>query len=94
VKVYILKENFYNYDSGEEPTSIVDVFSTREKAVEERKKVIQDNILDFDFIIDTDLLKQYTKEEVLNCDFITLFYSFQKNWQNYIELEIEEKEVL
>lgn len=89
MKVYVLKEIYYNYDVGLENTCNIDVFTTKEKAIEKRRKLIIDNTLNYNYIIDEDLRKKNHK----NLKLITLFYDFQENWQNYIEFEIEEKEV-
>ena len=84
MKVYILLERLYNYDSGEESTSFVDgVYSTKEKAIQKMYEEIQHNIEDFNFVEDTDNI---TKE-----DFKILFYDYQENWNNYIEFEIIEE---
>ena len=86
MKVYVLIERIYNYDSGEENTSFIDgVYATKEKAIEEMTKEIQNNIENFGFIEDTD--------NALYTDRKTLFWSYQENWNNYIELEIIESEV-
>lgn len=89
MKVFVLKEIYYNYDVGLENTCNIDVFTTKEKAIEKRRKLIIDNTLNYNYIIDEDLRKKNHK----NLKLITLFYDFQENWQNYIEFEIEEKEV-
>lgn len=85
-KVYILLEKVFNYDGMENTDSYIDgVYSTKEKAIKAMQKEIKHNIKDFNFIEDTDnSTKEYSK---------ILFYDYQENWQNYIELEIIEKEV-
>lgn len=94
MKVYIVKENFYNYDSGEEVTSVITaVYNAREKAVKKRKEIIADNISNFGFIVDEEITKKH-EGNTSNLDLIILFWDFQENWNNYIELEIIEKEVL
>ena len=90
MNVYILKQNFYNYDCAEEPTSVIlGAYTTRKKAIEERRKNIVDNVLNYGFIPDEELKGKDTK----TIDLITLFWNFQENWKNYIELEIIEKEI-
>ena len=86
MKVYVLVERIYNYDSGEENTSFVDgVYSSKEKAREKMQEEIRHNIEDFNFIEDTDnRITENTK---------IIFYDYQENWQNYIEFEIIESEV-
>lgn len=86
MKVYVLIERIYNYDSGEENTSYIDgVYSSKEKAMKKMQKEIKHNIKDFNFVEDTDnKITQNTK---------IIFYDYQENWQNYIEFEIIESEV-
>lgn len=86
MKVYILIERIYNYDSGEENTSCIDgVYNTKQKALDKMQEEIKHNINDFEFVEDTD--NEQKK------DFKILFYNYQENWQNYIEFEIIESEV-
>ena len=85
--VYILKENIFNYNSGEKPTSqILGVYKNIKKAEEERQKEIENNIQNFGFV-----------EDLQNDNIFiikTIFWSYQENWQNYIEYEIIKSEVL
>ena len=86
MKVYVLIERDYNYDSGEENTSFVDgVYVTKEKAIKRMAEEIKNNIENFGFVEDAD--------NVLYSDTKTLFWSYQENWNNYIEFEIIESEV-
>ena len=86
MKVYILIERIYNYDSGEENSSYVDgVYDSKEKARQRMQEEIKHNINDFNFVEDTDnKITQNTK---------IIFYDYQENWQNYIEFEVIESEV-
>ena len=86
MKVYILIERIYNYDSGEENTSYIDgVYNTKQKALDKMQEEIKHNIEDFNFVEDTDnKITQNTK---------IIFYDYQENWQNYIEFEVIESEV-
>lgn len=86
MKVYVLVERIYNYDSGEENTSYIDgVYSSKEKAMKKMQKEIKNNMEDFNFVEDTDnKITQNTK---------IIFYDYQENWQNYIEFEVIESEV-
>ena len=87
MKVYILLEKIFNYDASENTDSYIDgVYHTKEKAIQAMNEEIKHNIEDFDFVEDTD----NTTKELIKI----LFYDFQENWQNYIEFEIIEKEVL
>ena len=86
MKVYVLIERIYNYDSGEENTSYIDgVYNTKQKALDKMQEEIKHNLEDFDFVEDTD---NATKE-----NYKILFYNYQENWQNYIEFEVIESEV-
>ena len=86
MKVYVLIERIYNYDSGEENTSYIDgVYNTKQKALDKMQEEIKHNINDFEFVEDTD--NEQKK------DFKILFYNYQENWQNYIEFEVVESEV-
>ena len=50
------------------------------------QKEIEHNMEEFNFVEDTEnQLKELEK---------TIFYDYQENWQNYIEFQIIEKEVL
>lgn len=86
MKVYVLIERIYNYDSGEENTSYIDgVYNTKQKALDKMQEEIKHNINDFNFVEDTDnKITQNTK---------IIFYDYQENWQNYIEFEVIESEV-
>ena len=86
MKVYVLVERIYNYDSGEENTSYIDgVYNTKQKALDKMQEEIKHNIKDFNFVEDTDnKITQNTK---------IIFYDYQENWQNYIEFEVIESEV-
>ncbi len=86
MKIYILLEKIFNYDGMENTDSYVDgVYYTIDKAIEAMQKEIEHNVNNFGFVEDTDNTKKYTK---------ILFRDYQENWQNYIEFEIIEKEVL
>jgi len=86
MKVYVLIERLYNYESGEEDTSFIDgVYTTKEKAENNMKKRIKDYVENFDFLED-----EYNTQET-SCK--VLFYDFQENWNNHIEIEIIESEV-
>ena len=86
MKVYVLVERIYNYDSGEENTSYIDgVYNTKQKALDKMQEEIKHNIEDFNFVEDTDnKITQNTK---------IIFYNYQENWQNYIEFKVIESEV-
>ena len=86
MKVFVLIERIYNYDSGEENTSWIDgIYYKKEDCKKRLNEEIKHNIEDFEFIEDTD--------NTLKEDYKILFYNYQENWNNYIELEIIEEEV-
>ena len=86
MKVYVLIERIYNYDSEEENRSYIDgVYYKKEDCKKKMQEEIKHNLEDFGFIEDSD---NATKE-----DSKILFYDYQENWQNYIEFEIIESEV-
>lgn len=87
MKVYILLEKVFNYDGMENTDSyIVGVF---EKLIEAKicmQNEIYNNVVEFDFVEDE-------KNDEKELEKI-IFYDYQENWQNYIEFEIVEEEVL
>ncbi len=87
MKVYILLEKVFNYDGMENTDSYIDgVFKNLNNAKITMQNEIENNIKEYNFIEDTDNeIKELNK---------IIFYNYQKNWQNYIEFEIIEKEVL
>ena len=87
MKVYVLIENDYNYDGDGVEVEIIGVFNNKEKAIQARNILIIDDITNYGFIKD-----EQNKND--NNDIITLFWNYQENWNNYIDLEIIEKEVL
>ena len=87
MKVYVLIEKNYNYDCEDPTSEVVGIYKNIWKAETERQKLIQDNVNNFDFVRDSQ-----NKNELLGTE--TIFYNYQENWNNYIEFEIVEKEVL
>lgn len=86
MKVFVLIERIYNYDSGEENKSWIDgIYYKKEDCKKRLNEEIKHNIKDFEFVEDTD--------NTLKEDYKILFYNYQENWNNYIELEIIEEEV-
>lgn len=87
MRIYVLIERIYNYDSGEENTSWIDgAFYNKEDCKKKMQEEIKHNIQDFNFVEDAD---NKTKE-----DYKILFYNYQENWNNYIEFEIVEEDLL
>ena len=84
MKIFILLETFYNYDSGEEVKSVViGAYKNKEKAIKELKKCVNDNVQNFGFVED-EQKKASTK---------IIFWNYQENWNNYIEYEIIERTI-
>ena len=87
MKVYVLLEKVFNYDGMENTDSYVDgIFKNLEDAKICMQDEIDNNIKEFDFVEDTDNEKKELEK--------IIFYEYEENWQNYIEFEIIEKEVL
>lgn len=80
MKVYILIEQVF--PQCESPYfEVLRTYQNPWQAEEEKQKAIQDNVNNFNFVID---------EEDKN----RIFLEFQENWDNYIEYKIIESEVL
>lgn len=88
MEVYILLEEVFGTD--ERYTEVLGTYTTQEKAFEELKKTINDNIKYCNFVLDE---QNDCKPEVLKNHTI-IFYDYQENWNNYIEYIIIKKEVL
>lgn len=88
MKIYILFEEVFGTE--EKYTEIIGAYTTKEKAIEELKKAIDDNIKHYNFVLDEQ--NEYKPEVFKNHTII--FYDYQENWNNYIEYIIIEKEVL
>ena len=87
MKIYILLEKVFNYDGMENTDSYIDgVFKDLSDAKITMQNEIKNNIEEFNFVEDTDNKIKERKK--------IIFYDYQENWQNYIEFEIIEKEVL
>ena len=84
-KIYILIQNSYNEEGAN--SEIIQAFYNKEKAIQARQILIIDNITNYGFVKD-----EQNKSD--NDKLITLFWDYQENWNDYIELEIIEKEVL
>ena len=62
MKVYVLIEKIYNYDSGEENTSYIDgVYYKKEDCKKKMQEEIKHNLEDFNFIEDSDNATAETK---------------------------------
>ena len=81
MKVYILREFIKNEDCDGEPyLYIAGVYANKQLATAKMNKLINDNVDNYDFVIDEE-------------DNHRLFYGTQENWDNYIEYDIIEEEV-
>ena len=88
MKVYILFEEVFGTE--EKYTEILGAYTTKEKAIEQLKKIIDNNIKHNNFVLDE--MNNHKPEALQNHTII--FYDYQENWNNYIEYIIIEKEVL
>lgn len=86
MKVYILIEQVFP-TCEDSYTEVLGVYKNAQQAEEEKQKVIQENIENYNFVKDSENMKNI---------FATyrLFLEFQENWDYYIEYKIIEKEVL
>ena len=87
MKVYILKENIYNFECADPSSNIIGVYKNIWHAEEERQQMISNNVNNHGFVRD-----EQKSNNILGIE--TIFYNYQENWKNYIEYEIIEKEVL
>ena len=86
MKIYILLEKVF--PQCEAPyTEIIGVYKNINNAQKEQEKIINDNIENFNFVKDENASKVFKNDTII-------FYSYQENWDNYIEYKIIEKEVL
>lgn len=83
MKVYILMTFTYNVDEGID-SYIEGVFSNKEKAIKGLKEAIKENVKNYDYVEDKNIHKD---------NFARLFWRFDNNWDNYMNLEIVESEV-
>ena len=88
MKVYIVYQYGYN---GSEFMEILGVYNNIGKAKKEYLDTIEDNIKYFDFDYD----KECKLSTINNTHNITRLFKggYQENWDNYLEIHIEEKEV-
>ena len=89
MKVYVVYQLGY---TGSNELEILGVFKDLEKAKETYRFLIKDNIKNYDFVEDNEC--KYT-EELINGQSMTRLFGggYQENWDNYLELYIEEQEV-
>ena len=88
MKVYVVYQLGY---TGSNELEILGVFKDLEKAKETYRFLIKDNIKNYDFVEDNEC--KYT--EVIKSQCMTRLFGggYQENWDNYLELYIEEQEV-
>lgn len=82
MKVYVLNEFVYSVDDGI-CSNILGTYKNKKDAEKKRDLIIQDNIKNYGFVTDEE------KHETT-----IIFLEHQENWDNYIEYEIIESEVL
>lgn len=79
MKLYVLKEEFFNIPNDDTGSNI-EIYATMEEANKKKQELINDNITNYGFVVDSQ-------------DANRLFYSYQENWNDYIEYTIEERDV-
>lgn len=100
MKVYLVYQYGYN---GSDFMEILGVFNNLETAEKLYNKIIADNVAECDFVIDDENNFHNKVKEVFayqegkgiknkHCD-TRLFWRVQENWDNYLEIHIEEQEV-
>lgn len=89
MKVYVVYQLGY---TGSNELEILGVFKDLEKAKETYRFLIKDNIKNYDFVEDNEC--KYT-EELINGHCMTRLFGggYQENWDNYLEIHIEQQEV-
>lgn len=90
MKIYVVYQLGY---TGSNELEILGVFKDLEKAKETYRFLIKDNIKNYDFVEDNEC--KYT-EELINGQCMTRLFGggYQENWDNYLEIYIEEQEVI
>ena len=88
MKVYVVYLLGY---TGSNELEILGVYKDIEKAKKVYRDNIEDNIADFDFDYD----KECKYKSINNTHNMTRLFKggYQDNWDNYLEIHIEEKEV-
>lgn len=89
MKVYVVYQLGY---TGSNELEILGVFADKEKAKAVYFKNIDDNIKDFDFDFDKECINIHYND---NTAMMTRLFKggYQENWDNYLEVHIERKEV-
>ena len=82
-KIYVLYEEVFPTCENAY-TEIIGVYKNKEKAIQETKKIIKDNLENYDFVEDNE------SEENLK----RIFLNIQENWDYYIEYHIIEKNII
>jgi hypothetical protein len=80
MNIYILLEQVFE-PCNESYINVLGAYKSKKDAETKQNETIQDNIKNFDFVLDE---QSNTR----------IFQSYQENWDNYIEYKIIEKEVL
>lgn len=89
MKVYVVYQLGY---TGSNELEILGVYRNIEEAKKVYREYIKDNREDFDF--DYDKETPYTEELINGYCMVRLFKGgYQENWDNYLEIHIEEQEV-
>lgn len=87
--MYLLYESYYGeiiLDCGDS-TGIIGLYSTKEKAIKEAKKIIKLDKQENNYVLD----KEHNNIEEDN--YVIMFYNNQENWNCYYEIKIEKLEL-
>lgn len=89
MKVYVVYQVGY---TGKQEAEILGTFYDIEEAKKVFKRYIDDNIKEYGFVFDEQT--PYTETLVCGECMVRLFGNgYQKNWDNYLEIYIQEQEV-
>lgn len=86
--MYLLYESLYGELQQEnDVTEIIGLYDTLEKAQEEAKEIIDNELKDGRYILDNE------RNNIEKDNFVRFFYGNQENWSCYYEIIIEKVEL-
>lgn len=87
--MYLLYESYYGeivLDTGDS-TNIIGLYSSKEKAVEKAKELIETDIKNNNYVLDID------NNNIEENGYVIMFWNNQENWSCYYEVNIEKIEL-